>query len=175
MTPPSQHPNVIQRRMTIYIFHTFANTKYYSFIKFPNTEYYSFMKIYEYRILNTIRSGKFTNTKYRILFVTSKSTNTKYRIVLFGPSYSRIPNNRIIRCNSETYWHYEHSCPLGNLEKNCWSQIILHVPLLYYSYFTIVVSGVEIVTTPTQRQRNLNCSWVSYEKDSANHPTQTQQ
>ena len=49
-------------------------------------------KIYKYRILNTIRSQKFTNTKYRIVFVTSKSTNTEYRIVLFGPNYSLIPN-----------------------------------------------------------------------------------
>ena len=77
-------------------------------------------KIYKYRIPNTIRSWKFTNTEYRIVFVTSKSTNTEYRIVfvtskstnteyrivLFGPNYSRIPNNRIIRCNSVTEWYF---------------------------------------------------------------------
>ena len=57
-------------------------------------------KIYKYRIPNTIRSWKFTNTEYRIIFVSLKSTNSEYRIVLFGPNYSRIPNNRIIRCNS---------------------------------------------------------------------------
>ena len=67
---------------------------------FAYTEYYSFMKIYEYRILNTIRSSRYTNTEYRIVFATSKSMNTEYRIVLFGPNYSQIPNNRIIRCNS---------------------------------------------------------------------------
>ena len=44
-------------------------------------------------IPNNIRTWKFTNTEYRILFVTSKSTNTEYRIVLFGPNYS---NNQII-------------------------------------------------------------------------------
>ena len=57
--------------------------------KFMNTEY---------RIVFV--TSKSTNTEYRIVFVTSKSTNTEYRIVLFGPNYSRIPNNRIIRCNS---------------------------------------------------------------------------
>ena len=67
---------------------------------FAYTEYYSFMKMYEYRIPNTIRSSKYTNTEYRIVFKTLKSTYTEYRIVLFGPNYSRIPNNRIIRCNS---------------------------------------------------------------------------
>ena len=59
-------------------------------------------KNFEYKIPNTIRSWKFTNTEYRIVFVTSKSTNTEYRIVLFGHNYSRIPNNQIIRCNSDS-------------------------------------------------------------------------
>ena len=46
------------------------------------------MKIYEYRIPNSIRYLKLANTEYQI--------------VLFGPNYSRIPNNRIIRCNFAT-------------------------------------------------------------------------
>ena len=77
----------------------------------------------EYRIVFV--TSKSTNTEYRIVFVTSKSANTEYRIVLFGPNYSRIPNNRIIRCNSvllglgleivwSSFWTYliPHQCSL---------------------------------------------------------------
>ena len=58
------------------------------------------MKIYEYRIPNSIRNLKINEYRIPNSIRNLKLANTEYRIVLFGPNYSRIPNNRIIRCNS---------------------------------------------------------------------------
>ena len=98
--------HITQQLMITYIFlflkaQEFSNAKYYSFIKFTNTEYYSFMKIYEYRIPNSIRNLKINEYRIPNSIRNLKLANTEYRIVLFGPNYSRIPKNRIIRCNSD--------------------------------------------------------------------------